>query len=585
MNMLMEGAVLLGCAVVAVPLFQRLGLGSILGYLAIGVLLGPSLIGFISEPGEVLHFAEFGVVMLLFMIGLELEPKRLWDMRLKLAGLGSAQMLLCGALLTPVGLWLGLELPAAALLGLILALSSTAFALQVLSENQQLATPHGQSTFAILLFQDLAVIPLLALMPLFTDNFDASTGTDWLGIAKGVGMIAAVIIVGRLVVPRLLKMVARSEIHEIFTAAALFVVISTALLMEWVGLSMALGAFLAGVLLADTVYRHELEANVEPFKGLLLGLFFMAVGMSVDVSLVMERPLTVLGLTLALMFGKVVVITLVGRIARLKMAEALPLAAVLSQGGEFDFVLLTAGMAAGIFDQTLTSLVISAVTLSMAATPFLYRYARHLGASSEAKRPYDKEFGEEAPQVVIAGFGRFGQISARMLKSQGINFTALDPNITQVEFVRQFGSRIFYADASRAELLRAAGAEQAKIMLVAVDDAEVSTRIVRMVRHQFPHLKLFVRARNRHHAWELMELGVEHVIRETYAGSLEMGGELLVAMGYPSARAAEVARAFREMDDNMLKENFANRHDQKALVTSEQAAMTELKRLFQSHQD
>lgn len=582
MNMLMEGAVLLGCAVVAVPLFQRLGLGSILGYLAIGVLLGPSLIGFISEPTEVLHFAEFGVVMLLFMIGLELEPKRLWDMRLKLAGLGSAQMLLCGALLTPVGLWLGLELPAAALLGLILALSSTAFALQVLSENQQLATPHGQSTFAILLFQDLAVIPLLALLPLFADNFDASTGSGWAGVAKGIGMVAAVIIVGRFVVPRLLKMVARSEIHEIFTAAALFVVISTALLMEWVGLSMALGAFLAGVLLADTVYRHELEANIDPFKGLLLGLFFMAVGMSVDVSLVMERPLTVLGLTLALMVGKVLVITLVGRVARLKLAEALPLAAVLAQGGEFDFVLLTAGMAAGIFDQTLTSLVISAVTLSMAATPFLYRYARKFGAAREAKRPYDEDFGQETPPVLIAGFGRFGQMSARILKTQGINFTALDPNITQVEFVRQFGSRIFYADASRSELLRAAGAEHAQIMLVAVDDARMTTQIVRTVRQQFPHLKLFVRARNRHHAWELMELGVEHVIRETYASSLEMGNELLVAMGYPSARAAEVVRAFREMDDTMLKSDFENRHDPEALVTSAKSAMEELKRLFQT---
>ncbi|WP_176493045.1 monovalent cation:proton antiporter-2 (CPA2) family protein [Cobetia sp. 5-25-4-2] len=582
MNMLMEGAVLLGCAVVAVPLFQRLGLGSILGYLAIGVLLGPSLIGFISEPTEVLHFAEFGVVMLLFMIGLELEPKRLWDMRLKLAGLGSAQMLLCGALLTPVGLWLGLELPAAALLGLILALSSTAFALQVLSENQQLATPHGQSTFAILLFQDLAVIPLLALLPLFADNFDASTGSGWAGVAKGIGMVAAVIIVGRFVVPRLLKMVARSEIHEIFTAAALFVVISTALLMEWVGLSMALGAFLAGVLLADTVYRHELEANIDPFKGLLLGLFFMAVGMSVDVSLVMERPLTVLGLTLALMVGKVLVITLVGRVARLKLAEALPLAAVLAQGGEFDFVLLTAGMAAGIFDQTLTSLVISAVTLSMAATPFLYRYARKFGAAREAKRPYDEDFGQEAPPVLIAGFGRFGQMSARILKTQGINFTALDPNITQVEFVRQFGSRIFYADASRSELLRAAGAEHAQIMLVAVDDARMTTQIVRTVRQQFPQLKLFVRARNRHHAWELMELGVEHVIRETYASSLEMGNELLVAMGYPSARAAEVVRAFREMDDTMLKSDFENRHDPEALVTSAKSAMEELKRLFQT---
>ncbi|WP_158773302.1 monovalent cation:proton antiporter-2 (CPA2) family protein [Cobetia sp. L2A1] len=582
MNMLMEGAVLLGCAVVAVPLFQRLGLGSILGYLAIGVVLGPSAIGFISEPTEVLHFAEFGVVMLLFMIGLELEPKRLWDMRLKLAGLGTAQMLLCGALLTPVGLWLGLSLSAAALLGLILALSSTAFALQVLSENQQLATPHGQSTFAILLFQDLAVIPLLALLPLFSDNFDTSTGTGWLDVVKGIGMIAAVIIVGRFVVPRLLKMVARSEIHEIFTAAALLVVIGTALLMEWVGLSMALGAFLAGVLLADTVYRHELEANIDPFKGLLLGLFFMAVGMSVDISLVMERPLTVLGLTLALMVGKILVITLVGRVARLKLSEALPLAAVLAQGGEFDFVLLTAGMAAGIFDQTLTSLVISAVTLSMAATPFLYRYARKLGAAREAKRPFDEDFGEETPPVLIAGFGRFGQMSARILKTQGINFTALDPNIAQVEFVRQFGSRIYYADASRTELLRAAGAEHAQIMLVAVDDAATTTNIVRTVRQQFPHLKLYVRARNRLHAWELMELGVEHIIRETYASSLEMGSELLVAMGYPSTRATEVVRAFREMDDSMLQSDFENRYDPEALVTSAKSGMEELKRLFQT---
>lgn len=582
MNMLMEGAVLLGCAVVAVPLFQRLGLGSILGYLAIGVVLGPSAIGFISEPTEVLHFAEFGVVMLLFMIGLELEPKRLWDMRLKLAGLGTAQMLLCGALLTPVGLWLGLSLSAAALLGLILALSSTAFALQVLSENQQLATPHGQSTFAILLFQDLAVIPLLALLPLFSDNFDTSTGTGWLDVVKGIGMIAAVIIVGRFVVPRLLKMVARSEIHEIFTAAALLVVIGTALLMEWVGLSMALGAFLAGVLLADTVYRHELEANIDPFKGLLLGLFFMAVGMSVDISLVMERPLTVLGLTLALMVGKILVITLVGRVARLKLSEALPLAAVLAQGGEFDFVLLTAGMAAGIFDQTLTSLVISAVTLSMAATPFLYRYARKLGAAREAKRPFDEDFGEETPPVLIAGFGRFGQMSARILKTQGINFTALDPNIAQVEFVRQFGSRIYYADASRTELLRAAGAEHAQIMLVAVDDAATTTNIVRTVRQQFPHLKLYVRARNRLHAWELMELGVEHIIRETYASSLEMGSELLVGMGYPSTRATEVVRAFREMDDSMLQSDFENRYDPEALVTSAKSGMEELKRLFQT---
>ncbi len=581
MDFLFEAAVLLGAAIIAVPLFQRLGLGSILGYLAAGLVLGPSATGFIAEPETVLHFAEFGVVMLLFLIGLELEPARLWALRKRLLGLGSLQLAGCAALLTPLGLVLGLTLEVSILLGLILALSSTAFALQVLNERHQLASPHGQAAFAILLFQDLAVIPLLALLPLFASEASAASGNAWLEVLRGVGMVVAAIVFGRLVFPRVLAFVARSEVHEIFTAAALFMVLGMALVMEWAGLSMALGAFLGGVLLADTVYRHELEANIEPFKGLLLGLFFIAVGMSVNLSLVFDNLFWVLGITLGLLSAKLVVIALVGLAARLPKPEIPRLAAAIAQGGEFDFVLLTAAVSAGVFEARIASLCIAAVTLSMALTPFLYQAGERLGNRFKDERPFDGDFGEQAPPVLIAGLGRFGQMVARVLKTQDISFTALDPNIRQVEFIRRYGSQIYYADASRPDLLRAAGAEQARVLVVAVDDAETTTRIARMARDQFPQLKVFARARNRHHAWQLMELGVEAVVRETFAASMEMSLEVLKGVGYPSSNALDAVRTFRDFDTQLLKDSYEIRHDEESLVANERAAMAELSSLFQ----
>ncbi|MCK0713791.1 monovalent cation:proton antiporter-2 (CPA2) family protein [Chromohalobacter sarecensis] len=581
MNFFYEAAVLLGAAIIAVPLFQRLGLGSILGYLAVGLLLGPSVFGFIAEPEEVLHFSEFGVVMLLFLIGLEMEPSRLWGMRKKLFGLGFLQLLGCGVLLTPIGVALGLTWELAMLLGLILALSSTAFALQLLNEQHRLATPHGQTAFSILLFQDLAVIPLLALLPLFAGDLGGQGSAVWLDIGKAVGMVLAAIVFGRLVFPRVLALIARSGVHEVFTAAALFLVLALALVMEWAGLSMALGAFLGGVMLADTVYRHELEANIEPFKGILLGLFFIAVGMSVDLALVFDNVGWVLGITLALLVAKLVVITLVGMVARLPRQEIPRLATVIAQGGEFDFVLLSAAVSTGVFDQRIASLCIAAVTLSMALTPFLYRGGNRLAARMGESRPYDKDFGDETPPVLIAGLGRFGQMVARVLKLQGISFTALDPNITQVEFIRRFGSRIYYADAARLDVLRSAGLAQAKMLVIAVDDEEAALTIARLARNHYPQLKVFARARNRHHAWQLMEIGVDTVVRETFASSMEMSVEVLKGLGYPGSNALDAVRTFRDFDNQLLASSYTHRHDSEALMKSEREAMAEFQTLFQ----
>ncbi|WP_280538786.1 monovalent cation:proton antiporter-2 (CPA2) family protein [Chromohalobacter sp. 11-W] len=581
MNFFYEATVLLGAAIIAVPLFQRLGLGSILGYLAVGLLLGPSVLGFIAEPEEVLHFSEFGVVMLLFLIGLEMEPSRLWGMRKQLFGLGLLQLLGSGVLLTPIGLALGLTWELAVLLGLILALSSTAFALQLLNEQHRLATPHGQTAFSILLFQDLAVIPLLALLPLFAGDLGGHDNAVWLDIGKAVGMVLAAIAFGRLVFPRVLALIARSGVHEVFTAAALFMVLTMALVMEWAGLSMALGAFLGGVMLADTVYRHELEANIEPFKGILLGLFFIAVGMSVDLTLVFDNVGWVLGITLGLLTAKLVVITLVGMAARLPRQEIPRLATVIAQGGEFDFVLLSAAVSAGVFDQRIASLCIAAVTLSMALTPFLYRGGNRLAARMGESRPYDQDFGDETPPVLIAGLGRFGQMVARVLKLQGISFTALDPNITQVEFIRRFGSRIYYADAARLDVLRSAGLAQAKVLVIAVDDEEAALAIARMVHNHYPQIKIFARARNRHHAWQLMEIGVDAVVRETFASSMEMSVEVLKGLGYPGSNALDAVRTFRDFDNQLLASSYAHRHDSEALMKSEREAMAEFQTLFQ----
>ncbi|ART61641.1 monovalent cation:proton antiporter-2 (CPA2) family protein [Kushneria marisflavi] len=582
MHFLLEATVMLGAAVVAVPLFARFGLGSILGYLCAGLILGPSISGFIADPESVLHFSEIGVVMLLFVIGLELEPARLWRLRGRLFGLGSLQLFLTGLLLTPLGWMLGLGQAASILLGLTLALSSTAFALQLLTEHQHLASPHGQTAFAILLFQDLAVIPLLAVIPILAGNAAAEDANLWLTIAKTTAIVVATLLVGRFVFPRVLRLVARSEVHEVFTAAALLMVLGTAWVMEEAGLSMALGAFLAGVLLADTPYRHELEANIEPFKGILLGLFFLSVGMSVDLLLVMHNLLAVLGITLAILVVKILVLCVVGVIARLPRQNIPRLAAVIAQGGEFDFVLLTTAVAAGVFEQKIASLCIAAVTISMACTPFLYTLGSRIGNRFKPSTSWDNQFPDDDPPVIIAGLGRFGQMVARVLKMQNVRFTALDPNIRQVEFIRQFGSRIYYADATRLELLRSAGIDRARMLIICVDDEQAALTIARLARENYPDLSIHARARNRHHAWRLQELGVDVVVRETFSASLELSQEVLVGLGYPSASASQAVRTFRDFDVRLFEESYQYRNDNAQLLESDRAAIEEFYKLFQS---
>jgi monovalent cation:proton antiporter-2 (CPA2) family protein len=579
MTLLLETTLFLAAAVVAVPLFRWIGLGAILGYLVAGLIIGPHGTGLIQDSKEILHFAEFGIVLLLFLIGLELQPKRLWELRGPVFGYGSLQLLLSGLGLFPIGLALGLSWPLALLVGLILGLSSTAFALQLLAERQQLATPSGQTAFAILLFQDLAFVPLLAFIPLMT----ADPGADplsWVAILQVLGTIAGVVIAGHFLVPAFLRLVAGSHVHEAFTAAALLVVLGTGLLMEAVGLSMSLGAFLAGVLLADTIYRHELEATIEPFKGLLMGLFFIAVGMSVDITLILSEWVTVVAIVVALVGVKLVVIGLMGWLMRWPLGTTLPLAAVLSQGGEFDFVLLGAAVTVGVLTGSVADLLIAAVTVSMALTPFLFMAAQRLARRWEARPPDADAIDPAAGQVLIAGFGRFAQIIARILRAQGIPFTALEPNFQQVEFVRRYGNKVYFGDASKLEVLRAAGADQARLIILAMDDPEASLRALDLCRRYFPRLKVYARARNRHHAYQLLDHGADFVIRETFVSSLEMAQEVLEGLGFPGSTATEAVRRFREFDEEQVLKNYSLHHNEEALIESAKEAADELEELF-----
>lgn len=581
--MLKISAIFLAAAVVAVPIFTRLGLGSVLGYLAAGVVIGPSGLGLIHEVEETLHFAEFGVVLLLFLVGLELEPARLWRMRGAVFGLGGAQVLATGLALAGIGVALGLPAPAAVVAGLGLSMSSTAFALQVLGEKNELATPHGRSAFGILLFQDLAAIPALALVPLLGPG-GGGQGSPWVRAPLILGVIAAVIVAGRFLLRPAFRFVAAARSHELSVASALLVVVGTAMIMHSVGLSMALGAFLAGVLLADSEYRHELEANIEPFKGLLLGLFFMAVGMSANVRVLLDRPGTVIALVLALVAVKFAVLFALGQATRHPRGASLSLGVALSQGGEFAFVIFGAGREAGAVGHELVELLVMVVTLSMVVTPLLFlardAHLRRSAARAAGERPFD-EVPDDGSRVIIAGFGRFGQIVGRMLRLERIPFTALESNATHVDFIRRFGNRIYYGDASRVDLLRAAHADRAELFVLAIDDIEASMRTVHVVQQHFPHLKIIARARNRQHAYALLAAGINVVIRENFAGSLEAARATLEELGLPPSDARESVRRFAEYDEEMVRKLFALRNDEKALIASAREYGAELERLFE----
>jgi glutathione-regulated potassium-efflux system ancillary protein KefC/glutathione-regulated potassium-efflux system protein KefB len=584
MSLLSETAIFLAAAVLAVPLFRRLGLGAVLGYLAAGIVIGPFGLAFVQNVESIMHFAELGVVLLLFVIGLELQPSRLWVLRKTVFGLGTAQVVLTGLVLAVAAVALGLSWQASLVLGLALSMSSTAFVLQILAERGELTTRHGRSAFAILLFQDIAVIPLLALIPLLGPGAEVPQGMAALWEAlHAAGVIVAVIVGGRLLLRPVFHAIAASRIQEIFTAAALLTVIGTSLLVSSVGLSMSLGAFLAGVVLADSEFRHELEADIEPFKGLLLGLFFISVGMSVDLGLLARHPLLIVAGALGLMVLKAAVVFGIGLYAGLARASARRLAIVLSQGGEFAFVLFAVATGNGIMTNELSDTLVIVVTLSMMLTPLALALDDWL--SSKAAARVEEQFDEidagEVP-VVIAGFGRVGQIVGRVLNARNIHFTALDRSSEQVETVRRFGSRAYYGDASRLDLLRAARTDKAKLFVLAIDDIEASVRTAEMVREYFPNVRILARARNRFHAYRLMDLGIESVVRETFFSSLKMAEDALQAIGFPAWDAQDTVNAFRRHDEEQLKRQQAVYHDETQLIQSSLEAAHELQGLFEA---
>src|SRR5271169_6551251 len=500
MSLLAQIAIFLAAAVIAIPIFRRFKLGSVLGYLTAGIIIGPASLGLISSVDATQNIAQFGIVLLMFVIGLELQPSRLWVLRRSIFGLGSAQVLVTTIGVGAAAFFLFEQTWQAALvIGFALSMSSTALVLQLLAERGQLNSQFGRSAFSILLFQDVAVLPALALLPLLGAASAKTAGPGgWLAI-KFIAVIAAVVIGGRYVLRPMLRIVAATGVAEAFTAAGLLVVIGTALLVSQVGLSLSLGAFLAGVLLADSEFRHELEADIEPFKGLLLGLFFISVGMSANLSLVRDKPVEIIELTLGFMALKVGILWGIGRVSGLSPSASRGLAFSLPSGGEFAFVLFGLAASLGIMNAESAELLVLVVTASMILSPVLLAlYDVTFKANETNSRPYDTAV-ELYPKVIIAGFGRFGQIVGRILLAKQIAFTALEANQTQVDFLRRFGNQVFYGDASRLELLRAAHADNAEVFVLAIDDVEASVRTAELVRKHFPHLKIFARARNRQH--------------------------------------------------------------------------------------
>ncbi len=549
---LINGFIYLSAAVIAVPVSKALGLGSIIGYLAAGITIGPWGLGVVTNVEDILHFAEFGVVLMLFLVGLELEPQRLWSLRRPIFGWGSAQVLGCSLALTALAMICGVGWKTALVAGLGLALSSTAIALQVMGERNLMPTSSGQAAFSILLFQDVAAIPILALLPLLgvasAPEFAVADANPALEAAKIIGVIAGIILGGRLLLRPLFRWIARSNTPEIFTAASLLLVVGIAGLMQLVGLSMALGAFLAGVLLAESEYRRELETDIEPFKGLLLGLFFIAVGMSIDFGVLAASPWRMAAIVFGFLALKAVVIYVLARQMGLPFQDRPVFTLLLAQGGEFAFVVFQTASGAHVFEPATASLLIGAVAVSMLVSPLLLvaidkwllpRYA--LMGTVKMEEISEQQ---DAP-IVIAGFGRYGQIVARLMLAQGIPCTVLDHDAEMIEAARNLGYRVFYGDASRLDLLRTAGAASAKILVLAVDDVDQSLEIVDLVHEHFPQLQIVARARDVTHWNRLRERGVLRVERELFESSLRSGRSVLEILGYGAHEARQHAMRFR----------------------------------------
>jgi glutathione-regulated potassium-efflux system ancillary protein KefC len=579
-SLLADTIVYLGAAVVFVPIASRLKLGSVLGYLAAGCVIGPSCLGLVRDVDSILRFAEFGVVLMLFLIGLELDPSRLWAMRSSVFGGGAIQMAACGAVLAAGGLLVGLPWEGALIGGLAVALSSTAIAVQTMRERGVLGSPMGKTAFGILLFQDVAAIPLVAIVPLLSHAGPSSAGFSWLALAKVAGAVVGVVVIGRFATRPLLRVIARTHLREVFTAFSLLLVVGIAHVMQLAGISMALGAFLAGVLLASSEYRHALETDIEPFKGLLMGLFFIAVGMSIDFGLLSSQPLFLAALVIGFVVLKTLTLAVAAKPLGVPGSERGMFSALLSQGGEFAFVVFGVARDAHVLPGTWDKRLTLTVALSMALTPLLV-----LGSDVLQRRLYPPKTREadaiepEDATVIIAGFGRFGQIVGRLLFASGLKATVLDFDPDQIEILRRFGFRIFYGDATRLDLLQAAGADRAKVIVNAIDDVDANLRLVDIVREHFPHLTVVARARNVTHLYDLRRRGITLIERELFDSALLAGRRTLEVLGVRPHEARERAFRFR-------RHNIASLEPLGDLPLAERtararAARDELERQFQ----
>lgn len=580
-NLLLAGVLFLFAAVVAVPLAARLGIGAVLGYLLAGIAIGPWGLGFISDVDEILHFSELGVVFLMFIIGLELNPSKLWQLRRSIFGVGAAQVLFSAVILAGLLMLTDFSWQAATIGGIGLAMSSTAMALQLMRDKGMNRSESGQLGFSVLLFQDLAVIPALALVPLLAGPGDDHF--DWAKVSMKVLAFAGMLIGGRFLLRPVFRFIAASGVREVFTAATLLLVLGSALFMDALGLSMALGTFIAGVLLAESEYRHELEIAIEPFKGLLLGLFFISVGMALNLGVLYTHLLWVIVSVAVLVAVKTLVLYVLARISGLRSSERMQFASVLSQGGEFAFVLFSTASSQKLFKDDQMALLLVTVTLSMMTTPLLMKLVDKL--LSRRLNPADDEdeapwVEDDKPQVIVVGFGRFGQVIGRLLMANKMRITVLERDISAVNLMRKYGYKVYYGDATQLELLRSAGAEAAESIVITCNDPEDTMKLVELCQQHFPHLHILARARGRVEAHELLQAGVKHFSRETFSSALELGRKALISLGMHPHQAQRAQMHFRRLDMRMLRELMPV-HTDTAQISRVREARRELEEIFQ----
>ena len=582
MSLLLQVTIFLGVSLVLVPLLKRFGIATVLGYLFTGIVLGPSVFNIASDQEAIKSLAEFGVILLMFIIGLELRPQRLWELRKSIFVIGSAQVAITGIVLSIIAFFALMQgVATSVIIGFALALSSTVFALQLLNEKQQLNTTYGQQSFAVLLFQDIAAILLIAIIPLLAGDESAHHGIAY--FAAIIATFSGLFLFSRYLMRPFFRFVSKSGASELITAVGLFIVLAVVMLMDLLGISITLGAFLTGILLADSEFRHELEASIAPFKGLLLGLFFMTVGMTTELSLLIKMPDLIIGGTIVLLLIKLASLTAIARYFQYSWRNSLLLATCLAQGGEFAFVVFNVAQTKNVLSQTMMEPLTLIVTLSMVLTPLPYWLINSylIPLIDKKFEPKYDEIPNEHPAMIIAGFGRVGQIIARVAHLQHLPFTAIDSNLEKVDFVRKYGGKLYYGDAAQPEILRSAGIEHAEIFVLAIDDIEDSMNVARHIRLNYPNLKILVRARDRHHVHLLRDLGVEFIWRETYLSSLGMAYRALCDLGISEEDAHKSIKLFSDYDEQMLAQQQQVNTNEQKVYESYRNTLAELEHLFE----